>query len=806
MKSYALVGNPNSGKTTLFNALTGLRQKTANYPGVTVEKRTGRVNLPPVTSDSSRTSAVDTSSPEIQIIDLPGTYSLFWRSPDERLAVDVISGHLDDTPQPEAIVVVVDASNLQRNLYLLTQLIETGRPLVVALTMTDIAERHGHRVDVGALSMALGVPVVPVQGHRNASQRDHGIEQLKRALADARSAIEPDWPLPEPMRLAVSDLAPLVEPCASRACLTPRALAERLLIQGTTDLSRSIVPDLDPTIRDRVEKLRANLIAAGIEPMKEDIEAHYRFIETLASRVLIPTVDLRVRGRPQSLSPREQPATASPASPASLPSTDLRSDRGTLPVSNPSPPDRSIHRSPHRSPTFSERLDKLLLHRVFGLAVFLAVMSCLFISLFYLAAPLQDATEGIVSSLGESVSTILPEGVLKDLWIDGIVAGVGGVLVFVPQIALLFLLLAVLEDSGYLARAAFLMDRLLSAVGLSGKAFVPLLSGFACAIPGIMATRTMESSRDRLRTIFVLPFMSCAARLPVYTLLIGAFFSTYSAFAQGALMLSLYLLGIIAAFVTAWVWKSRSREASSSFMLELPTYKLPRASNVLRVVGRSTGAFIAKAGTIIFALSVILWAMTYWPRLPEQKSAEVAQASRSIWTEAVAAASTGATAEEPDEIVVHGVTTEEELIEKELASAQLRNSIAGRLGRAVEPVIAPLGFDWKMGVGLVGAFAAREVFVSTMGIVYAQGDEENTEPLAAAMLADRYPDGSPVWTPLIAINLLIWFVIAMQCISTVAIVKRETNTWRWPILQLLYMNALAWVLCFVVFQVGSRMF
>jgi ferrous iron transport protein B len=350
------------------------------------------------------------------------------------------------------------------------------------------------------------------------------------------------------------------------------------------------------------------------------------------------------------------------------------------------------------------------------------------------------------------------------------------------------------------------MDRLLSAVGLSGKAFVPLLSGFACAIPGIMATRTMESSRDRLRTIFVLPFMSCAARLPVYTLLIGAFFGTYSAFTQGALMLSLYVLGIVAAFATAWVWKSRSREASSSFMLELPTYKLPRVSNVLRVVGRSTWAFVAKAGTIIFALSVILWAMTYWPRLPESRAAEVAQSAESIWSEATAGFSKDAALEEREEVTVHGVSTAEELIEKELASAQLRHSLAGRLGRLIEPVIAPLGFDWKMGVGLVGAFAAREVFVSTMGIVYAQGDDEHTEPLAAAMLADRYPDGSPVWTPLIAINLLIWFVIAMQCISTVAIVKRETNGWRWPILQLLYMNALAWVLCFIVFQIGSRLF
>jgi ferrous iron transport protein B len=320
------------------------------------------------------------------------------------------------------------------------------------------------------------------------------------------------------------------------------------------------------------------------------------------------------------------------------------------------------------------------------------------------------------------------------------------------------------------------MDRLLSRVGLSGKAFVPLLSGFACAIPAIMATRTMDSARDRLRTIFVLPFMSCSARLPVYALLVGAFFATAPAWHRGGIVLGLYVLGVVAAFATSWAWMTRSNQAATStFILELPTYKTPQLKAVVRAMLTNTWAFISRAGTIIFALSVILWAMTYWPRLDESR-------------------------------VVVDPSADEALVETTLAAEQLRHSFAGRLGHLIEPVIEPMGFDWKMGVGLVGAFAAREVFVSTMGIVYAAGDaEEDSTPLVDAMLADRYADGSMVWTPLVAVTMLIWFVLAMQCMSTVAIVKRETGGWRWPIIQLVYMNGLAWVLCVAVYQIGRAM-
>jgi ferrous iron transport protein B len=439
----------------------------------------------------------------------------------------------------------------------------------------------------------------------------------------------------------------------------------------------------------------------------------------------------------------------------------------------------------------TDRVDAVLIHKVWGLAIFALIMATLFVTIFWLAAPIMDFIKEGIAALGVLVTRHMSDGPIKDLLKDGIFAGVGAVVVFVPQIAILFFFLAVLEDSGYLARAAFLMDRLLAKVGLHGKSFIPLLSSFACAIPGIMATRTIEDRKSRLATILIAPFMSCSARLPVYTLLIGTFFATAGALAQAGIMLALYALGIVAAAGTAWIFKrSLLRGPTPAFILELPTYKVPQIGQVGRQVFNNTWSFLAKAGTTIFCLSVVLWAMTYYPRLPQGRVDQVR-------AEATAQAEKVATAE-------NKIKPDEEA-EKAVGAEQIRHSIAGRIGHAMEPVIRPLGYDWKMGVGLVGAFAAREVFVSTMGIIYSVGDPgEETADLSKAMKTDVRPDGKPVWTPLVAVSLLVWFVLAMQCMSTVAIVRRETGGWRWPLFMILYMNSVAYVVALVVYQIGKH--
>ncbi len=654
LRSIALAGNPNAGKTTVFNALTGLHQKVANYAGVTVMRRSGLAATP---------------AGAVSVVDLPGTYSLHAASPDEQVATEVLRGGRADTPAPDVIVCVVDASNLARNLLLFTQVAELGRPVVVALTMTDVAERLGRAVDAGALSAALRAPVVPVVARRGA-----GVAELRAAIA--RATVAPAGWRPDP----------------------------------------------------------------GDDPVLADVAGRYRWIDAVVESC-------------------RQPGEA----------------RAGL----------------------TERADALLMHRVWGLAVFGAVMTALFLTIFVIADPLMVWCQAAVTSGGRWAVTALglDGGMLGALLRDGVVAGVGAVLVFVPQIALLFLLLGVLEDSGYLARAAFLMDRLLASVGLHGKSFIPLLSSFACAIPGIMAARTIESRRDRLATILVAPFMSCSARLPVYLLLVSTFFAAWPAWGRAVLMLSLYVFGIAAAAGTAWAL-ARTRVAGrpAPFLLEMPRYQWPKPANVGLQVWHHTRAFVVRAGTTIFALSVLIWAATAFP-VPDRRAVAAATAAfERSWTPPA-----GAPAADAEE-------ARRAALDRRLAGAALAQSVAGRLGHAMEPLIAPLGFDWKMGVGLVGAFAAREVFVSTMGIVYSVGDPgSDTTSLAEAMRRDRRPDGSPVWTPLVGFGMLLWFVLAMQCISTTAVVRRETGGWRWPLAQLAYMNSLAFVCCLAVHFGGKAL-
>jgi ferrous iron transport protein B len=739
--TVALAGNPNSGKTTVFNALTGLRQKVANYPGVTVEKKVGRCKLP--------------NGSWCDVIDLPGTYSLISRAPDEHVAMEVLRGIRADVKQPDVVVVVVDASNLQRNLYLVSQLIELGRPLVVALNMMDVAERRGVSVSAEKLQQELGVPVVGVIGNKS-----RGIHELKQAILQAQVAPLPDWRLPDAMKeellLVGGGLSLLAPDTSPRPLDRYQAIAERLLIgDHAADISpliaREPVSSLLSSATNRLQQL-------GIDPMQADVEAHYHWIESVVNRV----------------------------------AAEPRNNVGTISYVQPRP----AH--------LSDRVDVILCHRFWGLLIFALIMGGLFVALFWLAKPIMDGIQSGIDALGQLVTSHMGEGPIRALIRDGVFSGVGAVVVFVPQIAMLFLFLAILEDSGYLARAAFLMDRLLARVGLHGKSFIPLLSSFACAIPGIMATRTIENRRERLATILVAPFMSCSARLPVYTLLIGAFFATYGALTQAGIMLACYLLGILAAVGTALLFKrTLAKGPATSFILELPSYKIPQLSQVVRQVWINTREFLTKAGTTIFCLSVILWALAYYPQLPKTRKAQIEQETRARMDPQLA----DSLAWKPE---VNRPTEQsiQETVANAQAAAQSQNSFAGRIGHLMEPAIRPLGFDWKMGVGLVSAFAAREVFVSSMGIVYSVGkiDTDQTTSLSAAMRADRYATGKAVWTPLVAVSLLVWFVLAMQCMSTFAIVRRETGGWRWPLFMLTYMNVLAYVVSLFVFQVGSRVF
>ena len=701
----ALAGNPNAGKTTLFNALTGLRQKVANYPGVTVERKEGVWPLSEAAGPA-------------RLIDLPGLYSLDAASIDEQIARDVITGRISGLPAPDVIVAVVDATNLERNLYLVTQLLEYGRPLVVALTMYDLAERRGLKVDVERLSQALNVRVVPI----TASQK-RGLEELRRAVIEASTegGLEAGWCLSEQ---AERELAELAHPNGDS---TNRHTALR-------ELYGDELPP-DEKRREAIRRARERLAETDGNWWQEPLLARYDWIERVARQA------------------RDEETYA-------------------------------------QGPTTTERIDRFFTHKIFGPFILVLVMLLIFQAIFSWASLPMELIDGGFGALGELARSRLPEGLFTDLLVDGIIAGVGGVLVFLPQILLLFFFLAILEDTGYMARAAFLMDRLMRGVGLHGKAFMPLLSSFACAIPGIMATRTIENPKDRIATIMIAPFMSCSARLPVYTLMIAAFFSTQKVFgfiSVGALMiLAMYFLGIAVAICVAWIAKRTIlKSPPPPLVLEMPPYRWPNLLTIFQAIWSRAWLFVRRAGTVILAISVILWALATFPRT-EVKSNEAG------------AAVAGAAAEGED---ASRQPAEDGQVVQEKGE-QLRNSFAGRLGRFVEPVIAPLGFDWKMGIALISSFAARETVVSTLSIIYNVDSDENESSLIDAVREAKRPDGSPAWTPLVAVSMMVFFVLALQCMSTVAIVRRETNSWRWPLFMVGYMLALAYIASLITFQGG----
>ena len=693
--SIALVGNPNAGKTTLFNALTGMRQKVGNYPGVTVEKKEGRARL--------------SGGQEVSILDLPGTYSLAPKSPDEEVARDVLLGLRADTPAPDAVLLVVDASNLERNLYLATQVLELGLPCVLALNMVDVARQAGREISSTQLSRDLGCPVVPI-----VALKGEGLDELKRVL-------EGEIPVPHPPAL---ELSPALE--EARVRLThaldfeandsdrtsgPRGVALRLLCGNAP--SEKVAARFGARVAELLEELSAQ----GIKPSMETAP-RYRALGAVVRRAT---------------------------------KEDKRDNR-----------------------SFTDRADAILTHRVWGLLFFALIVLVVFQAIYSLADWPMRGIEGFTALAQTFLSSHLPDGSLRDLLVNGAVAGVGAVLVFLPQILILFFFIGLLEDSGYMARAAFIMDKTMGRVGLHGRAFIPLLSSFACAIPGVMATRTIASRRDRMTTILIAPLMSCSARLPVYTLMIGAFIPEIKFFgvlsSRALTMFSCYVLGVVVAMGAAWVFKKTLFQGPPpALMLELPPYKMPAARNVLVTMWDRGSEFLNRAAKTIFALSIVLWFALNYPK-PSQNALNA-------------------------------------LPNNDARSALIaQHSVAGRVGHAVEPLIAPIGFNWKIGIGLIGAATAREVFVSTMGTVYSVGDkEENVQPLRVKMREDRWPDGRPVWTTLTAISILVYFVIAMQCMSTLAVVKRETGSWLWPAFMWVYMTGLAWLASFAVYQGGRAL-
>ena len=715
-----VAGNPNAGKTTIFNALTGARARVGNYPGVTVARASRRVTLP---------GGVST-----ELVDLPGAYSLSSHSPDEQVAVDEILGRHGEPP--DVVVVVVDAGAIERGLYLALQVVETGVPVVVALNMVDEAAAAGMAIDAGRLSERLGAPVVPT-----VAPAGTGLDALRAAIGEtvelAPHAEVARNGLPAAVERAVADVErALAGTPLSRTPAARRSWAVWSLLSHESD--EDDVEGLERPVRAAVDAVRSRAGGEGVDLYEALITARYRWIEAVVAGV------------------RQGAATA--------------------------------------RRTWTDRIDGVLTHRVYGMAAFAAVMALLFEALFSWSEPFIGVIESAAGWLQSGVAALLPEGALADLLVDGVIAGVGNVVVFVPQIAMLSFFIAVLEDAGYLARVAFVIDRVMGRIGLHGKAFVPMLSGFACAIPGIMATRTIEGRRDRLITMLTLPMISCSARLPVYALVTAVVFAgdarVFGLFSAGAVVLfAMYALSVGATLGAAAVLRRTVlRGPWLPLVLELPPYRMPVWRDTLLVTWRRVRKFLIDAGTIILTMTIILWALLSYPRstaLTERYDAQRATAAASI-------ADPGAQAEELARL--DGLE----------AGERLRYSVAGRVGQMIEPAIEPLGYDWRIGVGILGAFAAREVFVSTLGIVFgiAEADEESPSLRASLQNATR-PDGSPLMTPLAGISLMVFFVLACQCMSTIGVVRRESGTWRWPIFMFAYMSVLAYAASLVVYQAGT---
>jgi len=705
--TLAVIGNPNSGKSTLFNRLTGLRQTTGNYPGVTVEKHSGTVQL---------------ESTAIELVDLPGIYCLGGYSADERIAVDVILGRMADTNAPGGLLMVLDATHLYQGLYLLQQLMEMQVPMIVALTMTDIATASGTDISIEVLQRHLGgIPIFPV-----ATTTGRGLEALKTALDGVA-----DFPAPK---------VPESWPELSKT-------ADRLIGQISTP-----VPRID-------------VIQALLHPHS----VHSKTLEQQLGKQLVAETRFALFAAepPQAVEARHRYQWI-----------------------------RDVLGEAQQQAPMLERYEAKALHWLNrpwpATVLFFAVMTLVFQAVFSWATPLMNGIDALAVAMSGWIDTHLPAGAISSFITDGVIAGVGSVLVFLPQILILFLFIIILEDSGYLARAAFLMDRVMRSVGLSGQSVIPMLSSFACAVPAIMATRVIPDRRARIATILAAPFMTCSARLPIYALLIAAFVPDESVGwlnLQGLVLLGLYLLGILGGLTTAWLLKRTAlRGPKPHFALALPEFRWTNLQTVLIKLMDRVRIFLRRAGTIIFIVAIIVWALAYFPR---------AGAIETGLQNAVVQA----------ESTLSGEPLAEELlrIENEAAAAQLSQSFLGRAGRLVEPVFAPLGWDWRVSAAVIAGFPAREVVVAVMGTIYAVGEKAEEASLVDKLRSATWPDGRPVFTLPMVLGLLLFYAWCLQCAATLAVIRRETNSWRWPIFAWAYMTVLGYTGALLIYQIGSRL-
>jgi ferrous iron transport protein B len=693
----ALTGKPNTGKSSLFNQLTGLNQKTGNFPGITVDKKTGYCQL--------------TDSQTVEIIDLPGAYSLYPRTIDEQIVTEVFTNKANPN-FPDRVVLIADATNLKNCLLLLSQLIDLGLPIILAINMVDLAAKSGQSIDVKKLSEELDMPVVMIN-----ARMGHGVEELKSKMAE---------PLRKSSKQVFHVNGEMREPVNAIKARFPAAsdFEAYQLLQQSTNLK--FLSDEERTFIQAIAKKYQFFPAKfqGAETVQR-----YGFIQNLLNKVIIKK----------------------------------------------SNPDWNKN---------TRLIDKIVTHKVWGYLIFFTVLFLIFQSIFAWAQPAMDFIDRLFATISHQLSIAFPEGPLFDLITQGIIPGIGGIVIFIPQIAFLFAFIAILEETGYMARVVFLMDKIMRKFGLNGRSVVPLMSGVACAIPAIMATRTIDNWKERLITILVTPFMSCSARLPVFTILVAlivpndrilGFFNL-----QGLALMALYLLGFVAAMLSAMLMKMIIKTTERSFLImEMPTYRTPKWSNVGFTILEKTKAFVFEAGKIILAISVVLWALaSYGP------GDEMAGANRAVI-----------------EQLKGKPSTPEEIANLE-AAYKLEHSYAGKLGKFIEPAIRPLGYDWKIGIALITSFAAREVFVSTVATIYSLGSTEDESTIKHKLQSEINPEtGGPRFTPAVGFSLLVFYTLAMQCMSTLAVVYRETKGWKWPLIQLIYMTVLAYLSAFVAFQV-----